>query len=69
MYRIRDVIDMAMKGIPEKYRAEIWMIYSGIVSSVFQVDLSLCISGMNRINQLYTYSMSCITMFTYCSDN
>ena len=29
MYRIRDVIDMAIKGIPEKYRAEMWMIYSG----------------------------------------
>lgn len=29
MYRIRDVIDMATKGIPEKYRGEIWMTYSG----------------------------------------
>ena len=30
MYRVNDVVEMAMKGIPEKYRAEIWMIYSGI---------------------------------------
>ena len=29
MYRIREHVDMAQKGIPEKYRVEIWMIYSG----------------------------------------
>lgn len=29
MYRIQEAIDMGMKGIPERYRAEIWMVYSG----------------------------------------
>ena len=29
MYRTRDVVDMAMRGIPEIYRSEIWMVYSG----------------------------------------
>ncbi len=29
MYRVRDLLDLAMKGIPEKYRTEIWMVYSG----------------------------------------
>lgn len=29
MYRVRDMLDLAMKGIPEKYRTEIWMVYSG----------------------------------------
>ncbi len=29
MYRIREHVDMAQKGIPEKYRVEIWMVYSG----------------------------------------
>ncbi len=30
MYRTRDVVDMAMRGIPEMYRTEIWMVYSGM---------------------------------------
>ena len=29
MYRIREHVDMAQKGIPEKYRVENWMVYSG----------------------------------------
>ena len=29
MYRIRDLLDLAMRGIPEKYRTEVWMVYSG----------------------------------------
>ena len=29
MYRVHDLLDLAMKGIPEKYRTEIWMVYSG----------------------------------------
>ena len=29
MYRINEVMEMAIRGIPGKYRAEIWMIYSG----------------------------------------
>ena len=29
MYRTRALVDLALKGIPEKYRTEIWMVYSG----------------------------------------
>ena len=29
MYRTRDLVDLALKGIPEKYRVEIWMVYTG----------------------------------------
>ena len=30
MYRTRDLVDLAQKGIPEKYRVEIWMVYTGM---------------------------------------
>lgn len=42
MYRIRDVIDMAIRGIPEKYRAEMWMIYSGMCTYVQLHEYLLC---------------------------
>ena len=29
MYRTRDLVDQALKGIPEKYRVEIWVVYTG----------------------------------------
>ena len=29
MYRTHDLVDLVQKGIPEKYRVDIWMIYSG----------------------------------------
>ena len=29
MYQTRDLVDLALKGIPEKYRVEIWMVYTG----------------------------------------
>ena len=29
MYRTRDLADLATKGIPEKYRVEVWLVYSG----------------------------------------
>jgi hypothetical protein len=29
MYRTHDLVDQVQKGIPEKYRVEVWMIYSG----------------------------------------
>lgn len=29
MLRGRDLSDLARKGIPDKYRAQVWMVYSG----------------------------------------
>ena len=29
MYRTHDLVDLVQKGIPEKYRVDVWMVYSG----------------------------------------
>ena len=29
MLRTHDLVDLTRKGIPDKYRSEIWMVYSG----------------------------------------
>ena len=34
MYRTHDLVDMVQRGIPEKYRLDIWMVYSGEVAGV-----------------------------------
>lgn len=34
MYRTHDLVDLTQKGIPEKYRVEIWMVYTGGLRAV-----------------------------------
>ena len=29
MLRTHDLVDLTLKGIPDKYRVDVWMIYSG----------------------------------------
>ena len=29
MLRTHDLVDLTQKGIPDKYRSDIWMVYSG----------------------------------------
>ena len=35
MYRTRDLVTLAQKGIPEKYRVEVWSVYSGTGEVVY----------------------------------
>ena len=39
MYRTHDLVDQVQKGIPEKYRVEVWMIYSGMYYTMGEIEL------------------------------
>ena len=34
MYRMQEGIDNAQRGLPERYRAELWLLYSGALDEV-----------------------------------
>lgn len=34
MYRTHDTHQLVLKGIPDKYRGEMWMVFSGAVNEV-----------------------------------
>ena len=35
MYRTHKTQDLVLKGLPEKYRGEIWMLFSGAINEVY----------------------------------
>lgn len=57
MYRTRDLVDLAQKGIPEKYRVEIWMVYTGM-SKVGKGVQSRCIQTNFNLEQNILHSAS-----------
>ena len=42
MYRTHKTQDLVLKGLPEKYRGEIWMLFSGAINEVQCCIISLC---------------------------
>lgn len=40
MYRTHKTQELVLKGLPEKYRGEIWMLFSGAVNEVIIYCLS-----------------------------
>ena len=41
MLRTPDLVDLTTKGIPNKYRTDIWMIYSGALDLQVQVHVNI----------------------------
>ena len=41
MLRTPDLVDLTTKGIPNKYRTDIWMIYSGALDLQVKVHINI----------------------------
>lgn len=54
MLRTNDLVDLCVKRIPDKYRIDVWMIYSGALD--LQVIYSI---WYNSSNTCKNYSINC----------
>lgn len=66
MYRTHKTQDLVLKGLPEKYRGEIWLLFSGAINEVHTVTLNLLYYIM-LCGTILIHKISCVNNISFAT--